>query len=292
MYSILIPTYNFVCYNLVAALYRQAECLALPFEILVADDGSEEDVKKENRFINDFPNCRYMELQENVGRAKIRNILARTAQYEYLIFMDSDAMVHDPVFIENYIKACHEAPVICGGILHLYQYSNEHNRLRYRYERDAAVRFTSEKRNKRPYQAFRTFNFMVRRDVMLAFPFDERMVRYGHEDTLFGKLLQAENIPVLHIENPLVNTDIEPNDVFLKKTEEALESLSDHADELSGYSSLLTLRDYLDCMHIRWFVSKVHRALSPLLRRNLLGSRPSVFLYGVYKVGYFCSCKA
>jgi hypothetical protein len=163
--------------------------------------------------------------------------------------------------------------------------------LRYFYEKHAAVRFTAVERNKHPYQAFRTFNFMVRRDVMLAFPFDERMVRYGHEDTLFGKRLQTENISILHIENPLVNADVETNDVFLRKTEIALESLSDHSDLLMGYSPMLKVYKWLKRLRVVGLVGAIHTKLSPVFRRNLLGKNPSVYIYGLYKLGYFCSYK-
>ena len=42
MLSILIPTYNYVCVKLVTDLQQQAERLECPYEILVADDASED----------------------------------------------------------------------------------------------------------------------------------------------------------------------------------------------------------------------------------------------------------
>ena len=85
MLSILIPTYNYVCVKLVTDLQQQAERLECPYEILVADDASEDAFKRENRKINGIPNCKYIELQENVGRSRIRNILGCLARYDYLI---------------------------------------------------------------------------------------------------------------------------------------------------------------------------------------------------------------
>ena len=67
MLSILIPTYNYVCVKLVTDLQQQAERLECPYEILVADDASEEAFKRENRKINGIPGCKYIELQENVA---------------------------------------------------------------------------------------------------------------------------------------------------------------------------------------------------------------------------------
>ena len=56
MLSILIPTYNYVCVKLVTDLQQQAERLECPYEILVADDASEDAFKRENRKINGIPN--------------------------------------------------------------------------------------------------------------------------------------------------------------------------------------------------------------------------------------------
>ena len=76
--SILIPTYNNVCLELVRDLQAQASILSstndLEYEILVADDGStDKNAIEKNRKINELNNCRYIERKENIGRAAIRN---------------------------------------------------------------------------------------------------------------------------------------------------------------------------------------------------------------------------
>ena len=38
--SILIPTYNFACLQLVSNLHKQAMALSIPFEIIISDDAS------------------------------------------------------------------------------------------------------------------------------------------------------------------------------------------------------------------------------------------------------------
>ena len=94
MLSILIPTYNYDCTRLVGDLHRQAERLGVAYEIIVADDASPIPTYKErNRAINALAHCRLIELEENVGRARIRNRLADEAQHEWLLFMDADAEV-------------------------------------------------------------------------------------------------------------------------------------------------------------------------------------------------------
>ena len=93
--SILIPTYNNVCLELVKDLQVQASLLSdFSYELLVADDGSTDKMTvKENLAINDLENCRYIEREKNEGRAVIRNFLAKEAKYEWLLFIDSNMNV-------------------------------------------------------------------------------------------------------------------------------------------------------------------------------------------------------
>ena len=56
------------------------------------------------------------------------------------------------------------------------------------------------------------FNFMIEKLTFLQHQFDESITKYGHEDTLFGKALQADRIPIIHIDNPLLNKGLDTND--------------------------------------------------------------------------------
>ena len=105
MISILIPTYNKVCVPLVEAMRHQAQQLQIPFEILVVDDGSAEEIQAENRRIEVWENCHYRILPQNVGPARIRNVLADQAHYPYLLFMDADTMPASSTFLPTgYIR--------------------------------------------------------------------------------------------------------------------------------------------------------------------------------------------
>ena len=54
MISILIPTYNAVCLSLIEKMYKQAIALRIPFEILLADDASCENIRQQNRKMRVF----------------------------------------------------------------------------------------------------------------------------------------------------------------------------------------------------------------------------------------------
>ena len=115
MLSILIPTYNYDCTQLVMDLRRQAEDAAIRYEIIVMDDASAT-CKEANQDINNLPHCQYIELAENIGRSRIRNRLADMAKYNSLLFMDCDAAVCKSDFISAYLPYCkNQSQVVIGG---------------------------------------------------------------------------------------------------------------------------------------------------------------------------------
>ena len=66
----------------------------LRYEIIVADDGStDKHTCHINKEILELENARYILRKENVGRAAIRNFLAKEASYEWLLFIDGDMTV-------------------------------------------------------------------------------------------------------------------------------------------------------------------------------------------------------
>ena len=86
MLSILIPTYNYDCTKLVADLQQQAEQIGINYEIIVADDASPlQEYRERVQEINKWPHCRLIELEKNIGRARIRNRLADEARHEWLL---------------------------------------------------------------------------------------------------------------------------------------------------------------------------------------------------------------
>ena len=82
MLSILIPTYNTKIVDLVDDLYSQCENLNIDFEILCYDDGSLSQYKEYNLKITEHKKVIYEEMYTNLGRAKIRNLLASDAKYD------------------------------------------------------------------------------------------------------------------------------------------------------------------------------------------------------------------
>lgn len=288
MLSILIPTHDYTCYQLVHDLHTQADHLGIPYEIIVAEDGSKSQVSIiANHKITDLTNCRHLIRKESVGPAEIRNTLAREALYEWIIFIDSDAKVEKKDFLQTYLSNANKADVIVGGLYHQKTNHDPNKTLRFKYETEADKHRSAEERNTKPYNQFTTFNFMMRRSTFLCIQFDTRCKQYGHEDTLFGIELKQRDISILHIDNPLLHCGLDTNDAFLRKTEKALQNLRMLNKNLENHSHVGQTFATLRRRHIAWTIPLFFRLSRPLLLRNLLSPSPSLFWFSVYKLGYY-----
>lgn len=283
----MIPTYNHVCVPLVRRLAQLLQVAAIRYEVIVADDGSSEAGSvTENQAINALPCCRYIVRTENVGRAAIRNFLVHEAQYAYVLFIDSDMTILSDHYIRRYLD-CSCDTVIDGGVaIHGDEEALKGN-LRYRYEKAEEASHTAPERQKAPYQHLHTANLLVRRDLMIQHPFDERFRHYGYEDVLLGKTFRQQHVAIEHIDNPLGFCLFESNADFVAKTEEGLRTLGRFREELRGYSRLLTFVSNIHIPAILTLIRYWHRLFGSLERRRLCGSHPSLTVFKLYRLGYF-----
>ena len=300
--SILLPSYNNVCVSLVQVLQRQADALRgkldkpFRYEIIVADDCSTDAACIDaNRVIGDMLHCRYLRMEQNVGRAQIRNVLISESRGDYVLLIDSDLFLCDDNYLYKY--ATSTADVVYGGTRlggeGFAMVDNEANtenlkgNLRYIYEKKAEPSHRAAFRQLRPNQEISVCNLYARRDIMEAHPFDSRFKAYGYEDVLFGKRLAESGIEVTHIDNPVLINEFESNSVFVKKTEEAIITLCRFEQDLEGYSNLKTkvstLGRYIPLSLFRLW----HRIMKNKEKRNLTGSKPSLLLFKLYKLGFF-----
>lgn len=289
--SILIPAYNHPCTLMVKDLCAQVEDLrkeGVACEVIVAEDGTTDaDALAANAEIAAMACCRYLKRSQNVGRAAIRNVLAREAQYEWLLFLDGDMAIPSKHFLRNWVEA--EADEVAYGGYVVGEGSR--SSLRFIYEKENEPMHRAEERKKRPYQHFHTCNFLIRRDLMLANPFDERFRHYGYEDVFFGKQLRKNDIKIVHVDNPAGFFDFEDNAHFVSKTEEGLRTLHAFSSDLRGYSQMLTFVEGIHLGVVRWLFRCWHCLFGALERRNLCGQNPSLKIFKLYKLGYYLSIK-
>lgn len=285
--SVLIPVHDSKCYALVDKLHGLAEQVeGLEYEILVADDGSRDQVCIiSNLRIGELDHCRYIRRKENVGRAKIRNFLADEAQYDWLLFLDCDVKIVSDDFLLNYLSP--QADVVSGRTKIIP--SPDKKNLRSKYEVQWARCHKADDLNKRPYEFFLTTNFLCRRSVFGVCRFDERFTTYGFEDLAFGIDLQKNAISIMHIANPVGLDKFETNECYIRKVEQSLRTLHHFRNDLRGYSQVQTVVEAFGHRHAAWLLRLWHRIFGSLIRSILVKHRPSLMLLNIYKVEYYAS---
>lgn len=291
MISICLPVYNFIVTELANELISQAQEYNIDIEILIFDDASLSYFKERNAKIAVNPMVSYLELEQNLGRSKIRNRLADFARGNWLLFMDCDVIPANQKFLATYNSAINGAPVICGGIAYGDKPRTKELQLRWKYgiKRESKI---ASRRQMNPYASFLSGNFMIRKDVFNQIRFNERMSGYGHEDTLFGLDLKTKKIPIHHINNPIIHLGLEPCSEYLRKSEQGIINLvklmdivPDQQYNLKQNIKLLKFYCFLRRLGLTYPMQWVFTAFNPLIKKFLCNKRPSLFLFDFYKLG-------
>lgn len=290
MLSILIPVYNFNIVSLVKELHRQASRAAIPFEIIVLDDCSSELLRDQNKDVSHLTGVRFYELEKNIGRARIRNRLAGMAVYDSLLFMDCDSAVPSEKYIENYLPFCGKEIVVCGGRIYNTESPEEPEYLLRWLYGISREQVPAAIRNLNPYRSFMTNNFLISKNICLQIQFDENIIRYGHEDTLFGLELKKQLVQIKHIDNPLIHIGLEISREFLRKTEEGIGNLlmllHDNKIDQNDIRDIRLLKAYNRVKKFRMvgLYRFFYSFISNMVMRNLLGSNPGIFAFDLYKL--------
>lgn len=285
--SILIPVFNYSVVQLAETLHAQAAKLSVPFEILCYDDCSAESWKLLNRSLLEMSGICYRELPTNLGRSRIRNLLAKEARYCYLLFLDCDSAIDQDDFLSRYWSQRNN-PVVVGGRKYSDQPTHRDYLLHWmvgktREEMPAAFR------NERSHDSFMFNNVFIRKNIYSDIWLDESIVTYGHEDTKFGYELKSKHIPVLHTNNPAIHAGLDDTESFLKKTREGISNLCRLTRE--GYARNSKLYSYfriVRLLHLDSFVLFLYKVfLKKKVADNLRSSHPKLFFFDLFKLSSF-----
>ena len=290
MLSICIPVYNHKVNLLCNTLLRMAKHQSQAVEIILIDDASLFVYHEQNKVLSG-ENIKYIRLDKNIGRAKIRNLFLKYARYDYLLYLDCDSLIVRRDFLSNYLSMINKnTGVVCGGRI----YEKKRLGKKYRLRQNFGIKrecMTADLRNKNPYKSFMSNNFLIRKDVLQKILFDDNITAYGHEDTLFGYRLKQNKIKLQHIDNPVEHNFDEDNRDFVRKTEQAIENLLYINNNLAGgdfYKEVKLLATYtklkkygLDTVLLFSLVN-----LLPLIRKILINFGGGLFLFDIYKLLY------
>lgn len=288
MLSILISVYNYDCRPLVSALYAQAQALKRPYEILLLDDCSSTFVA-ENRTLERFGTVVFYQNERNRGLSASRNKLASLAKHPYLLFLDADAMPPDDLFLQRYTETLDDSEVLIGGICYSDTRPADSQLLRWVYGHG---REASTARQRQQQTLRLSFNFVLRKDIQIRFPFNEHIQDYGHEDTLLGIQMQQNGVLITHIDNPMIHMGLEEGSVFLAKSliaaEKCLRQQVFQQKEVVREIKLFRSFQRVKSLRINGLLSLFYRIFHTGMKRHLLGKHPSLFIFDVYRLSYLC----
>ena len=293
MISILIPTFNYNAYPLAVAIEQQALKANIIYELICIDDGSFSDRNIENQKINSLTNCKFIEGKKNIGRNANRHLLAKKAQYDWLLFIDSDVLPKTSDYIVNYLTIIpQEYDAVFGGFAYFDTPPSRDKTLRYYFGKNREE-VSAVIRNNQPYKVIISANFLIRKSIFLQINKAETKNLYGL-DYLFGGLLKTNSSKVHHIDNEVYHHGIDRNEDYLEKTKKAVETLYyiNKTKKLTKHdNSLLNAYKRLKLTYLSGLFGKVLLKFDERIERNLLSENPSMFLFDLYRLGYFCRIK-
>ena len=291
MISVLIPVFNTDVSSLVTGLNEQLRASQIVYEIILLDDKSDETYRLLNRGLAS-DSIIYLESDVNHGRTAVRLLLAQKAVFDWLLFLDSDSLIHEH-FIKNYINQIHndlnKADVIVGGTAYQKEPPQDcdyHLHWAYGTSRE---RLDLSERAQFPYHGFTCNNMLIRKSVFQQLRFSPSLPGYGHEDTWIGIQLEKLQSHVHYIDNPVLHNGIEKTAVFLNKTTNALKNLVLLRDIVGEH----TLRKHVKLFNVFYWQKKLHLTslvrfiyflLASSIKKKLHSCNPPLRLFDLYRL--------
>ena len=294
MISVLIPTYNYNVYPLSNEIHKQLEKTGIAFEILVYDDASTQHFETEN-LLKELPFLRYKKMPENLGRLALRYQMAQDAQYDTLLMIDADMFPKDRFFAVKLLKTIEKqtADVYFGGLQVPVYPPSPDKTLRWKYGKERES-IPLERRRQNPYQSILCGSIALKKDVFLA---DAKALlplkKYGL-DVYFSYIMQQNNRKVYHYQNPIMHLGLETNAQFLAKTRNALDTyhyLVQNRMMPASYIKLTRIAEKIKKFSPAFITRLPYKLFNVLLEKQLLSSRPGLFVFDLYKLFYYLQLK-
>lgn len=293
MLSILIPVYNYNVFKLVYELKQQADNLGIEYEILVQDDVSQK-FTNENTQINTLENCFFSINTENLGRGRNINLLCSKSKYNFILIMEADALPENEFYLKNYIDSLsNSTSVIFGGVKYTDIAPPKEKLLRWKYGIKRETKSLNQ-RLQNNYDFVFTWNLLLKKEILLQFPFPEFIKDYGYEDLIFIENLRLNSVPVSHIENLLIHYNNENSIDFIVKAEKAVQNLYNlvRYHKVDPKSTRLTkVHSLLNKLYLTGITKAIYRITKKRILANLTSENPNLYLLDFYKLGFYSDLK-
>jgi len=217
--SILIPYYHDDPVALIKALSKQCG-ERQDVEILVYDDGSNDPDLNHKAIAsvkNSLAPIGLFIAEQNRGRSFARNQLFEFARSEWVLFLDADMRPEKESFVDDYVSLISQldCDVIFGGFKVLEQ-SDDPDRELHRALSEVSDCLTLEDRQAAGPQYVCSSNLAVKKEVLVAEPFDPEFSGWGWEDSEWAaRVFKSFNL--VHADIPAWHLGLETTDTLLKR---------------------------------------------------------------------------
>ena len=264
--SIVVPFYAYDASALAHALVAMAVGQNLACEIIFADDGSSDthfgDIVYQV-FCNSTVPSLLLSFKRNLGRAAIRNQLAKEACGRYLLYLDADMMPDEEDFLAKYVRLAKmgDVDIVYGGrsVKHVKVCSPALNLHKvFTHERES---LPAEMRRENPAYHFYSCNFLVRKEIILAVPIDERFTGWGWEDCEWAARA-SDQYRITHIDNPATHLGLLDAEKIILKYEESIGNFTLIRSLQPGMivgTSIYKAARLIRQLRIGWVVRKISR---------------------------------
>lgn len=288
MISVILPVRNNDATGLVYAIHRQLENIAIPSEILVMDDASDEAYAYLFAEIRKLPLVKLFHSPSRRGAMPSRIELAKNARYPYLLMLDSDNLIINEHFMQEWLKVVRKnLPVVSGGTLFPDNPPAEEYILCWKYRKERETQ----------KGLLITRNLLIRKDIFLSINFpDELLQHYGHDDTWLGIQLRKKGIRLKEIKNPCLNEGFDTAELFIKKAEQALGNLKrmrrfETAGNISAQVKLFRTAYILQQTGLAFLFKGYYAVNKKRIHKNLFSSNPSLKNFDYYRLNYLLNLK-
>ncbi len=200
-------------------------------------------------------------------------------------------MPQSVTFIKKYLNWIRQdsALVCCGGIMYEKEKPINKKMLRWVFGKKREEINVDIRKNS-PYSYFLGSNFLIHKSVFKTVRFNENIMKYGYEDTLFVEDLRKKHITIEHNDISVYHLGIEESGRFLNKTRQALDNLKELnrlgvVDE--KFIKVLRVYNKIKSKKQDWIFSLTWRLFNKLLEYNLKSKKPSIYIFDIYKLTYF-----